>query len=142
MEHLGGIFLLLSQYRGWSHWPAAPLARNSQLGTGAGTGASPVGFVPTQAVFGGLSHVPRWHQISRCPEDRCVLCPRTCLCSCAPAEPVLWLHPDLSRSWSPAPYHHQDTGLKICHCREDTDPFAVPIQAGMCLLHFFHGINY
>lgn len=32
MEHLGGIFLLLSQYRGWSHWPAAPLARNSQLG--------------------------------------------------------------------------------------------------------------
>lgn len=60
----------------------------------------------------------------------------------APAEPALWLHPDLSRSRSPAPHHHQETGLKVCHCRVDTDPFAVPIQAGMCLLHFFHGINY
>lgn len=60
----------------------------------------------------------------------------------APAEPALWLHPDPSRSWSPAPHHHWETGLKVSQCREDSDPSAVPIQAGMYLLHFFHGINY
>lgn len=46
----------------------------------------------------------------------------------APAEPDLWLHPTPLQI---VVIRQQDTRLKVPHCREDTDPFTVPIQAGM-----------
>lgn len=54
-------------------------------------------------------------------------------CGCTQTPPDRGHQPHIS---------HWETGLEVCPCREDTDSLTVLVQAGMCLLHSFHGISY